>query len=170
MTNVQEEFCADIIGHPLHLTELVGIVTVGLEVLDEGANETREFEDVFVLLRGDNLLIYLHVGAAVQDNALLLQLVFQMLKERAPIIVGREGIYQLGAVFTMEENLIIDFLLVSIQFSFGVAIVLTVLGDAEMLDVDGSISLPDDKIRGIWLVRMAESVRVGPLILVVNLV
>ena len=65
VTNVQEEFCADIIGHPLHLTELVGIVTVGLEILDEGTNEASEFEDVFVLLRGDNLLIYLHIGAAV---------------------------------------------------------------------------------------------------------
>ena len=93
-----------------------------------------------------------------------------MLKERASVIVGREGIYQLGAMFTMEENLIVDFLLVSIQFRFGVAIVLTVLGDAEMLDVDGSISLPDDKIWGIWLVRMAESVRVGSLIFIVNLV
>ena len=70
----------------------------------------------------------------------------------------------------MEENLIIDFLLVSIQFRFGVAIVLTVFGDTEMLDVDGPISLSDYEIRSIWLVRVAESVRVWPLILVVNLV
>ena len=152
MANVQEEFGADIIGHPLHLTELVGIVTVGLEVLDEGANEAREFEDVFVLLRRDNLLIDLHIGAAVQNNAFPLQLLLQMLKERASVIVGREGIYQLGAVLTMEENLIVDFLFVSIQFGFGVAIVLTVFGDTEMLDVYGTISLSDDEVRGIWFV------------------
>ena len=152
MTNIQEEFGADIIGHTLHLTELVGIVTVGLEVLDEGANEAREFEDVFVLLRRDNLLIDLHIGAAVQNNAFPLQLLLQMLKERASVIVGREGIYQLGAVLTMEENLIVDFLFVSIQFGFGVAIVLTVFGDTEMLDVYGTISLSDDEVRGIWFV------------------
>jgi hypothetical protein len=152
VTNIQEKFGADIIGHTLHLSELVGIVTVGLEVLDEGANEAREFEDVFVLLRRDNLLIDLQIGAAVQDNAFSLQLLLQMLKERASVIVGREGIYQLGAVLTMEENLIVDFLFVSIQFGFGVAIVLTVFGDTEMLDVYGTISLSDDEVRGVWLV------------------
>ena len=87
MTNVQEEFGADIIGHPLHLTELVGIVTVGLEVLDKGANEASESEDVFVLLRRDNLLIDLYIGAAVQNNAFLFQLLLQMLKERTSVIV-----------------------------------------------------------------------------------
>ena len=69
-----------------------------------------------------------------------------------PVIVSREGIYQLGAVLTMEENLIVDFLFVSIQFGFGVAIVLTVFGDTEMLDVYGTISLSDDEVRGIWFV------------------
>ena len=81
MTHVQEEFGADVIGHPMHFTELIGIVAVGLEVLDEGTEQADQFEDVFILLCGDNLLIDFLLGTGLQGNAgsdkLLLQVVEQ---------------------------------------------------------------------------------------------
>ena len=69
MTHVQEEFGADVIGHPMHFAELVGIVAVGLEVLDEATEQADQFENVLILLRGDNLLIDFLFGTGLHGNA-----------------------------------------------------------------------------------------------------
>ena len=60
-----------------------------------------------------------------------------MHEEGASVIIGRKSVNEFCTVFTVEENLVINLFLVSIQFRLGVAIILTVLGDTEMFNVYG---------------------------------
>ena len=71
---------------------------------------------------------------------------------------------------TVELNLVVDFLLIVLQFGFRVAIMGTVFRDAKVLNVDGPVALLDGEVRGVGLVRLPETIGIYLLVFLVNLV
>ena len=69
LADVQEEFRALVGGLALPLVELLGVEAICLEVLDKGADQLDQLQDVFVLFGGDDLVEDFFGGTGLQGEA-----------------------------------------------------------------------------------------------------
>lgn len=76
LADIQEELRSLVGGLAFPLVELLGVEAVGLEVLDEGADQFDQLQDVFVFLGGDDLVEDFLGGTGLEGEAVGFQLLF----------------------------------------------------------------------------------------------
>lgn len=170
LADIQEEFGTLVCGLAFPFIELFGGETVGLEVLDEGADQLDQLQDVFVFLGGDDLIKDFLGGAGFQVETAGTKLFLQVDQQWPAVVVGREGVDEFGAVLAMQQDLVVDGRFVSLQLFCCVSVVPAVLGDTEVLDVGNVVALGDGEVWCVRLVCTDDIVFVRLLVSVVNLV
>ena len=170
LADIQEELRALVGGLAFPFVELLGVEAVGLEILDECADQLDQLQDVFVLLGGDDFVEDFFGGAGLQSEAVGLQFFLKVDQQRPAVVVGGEGVDEFSAVLAVQLDLVIDGCLVAVQLLLVVPVVPAVLGDTEVLDVSHVVALGNGEVRGVGLVGTYDIVLVRLLVCVINLI
>ena len=170
MTNIQKKSASHILCGMIHPVKFIRCISIYLKVRDKTTDQIEQFTYITVLFSCHQYLHDFFIRTRLQFKSLFFQFFTQMVNQRFSVIVCWKSINQFRTMLSVETNFIIDCFLIMFQLIMTVPIILSTFWYTKMLDIRLPLSLINNKIWCIRLMRIWNMIWIDRFIFIIDMI